>query len=323
VVWNSDKRPATAVAGNKSDQSVTLVAGQSVCVGRVRETNREPAAGESTGGAGLAGGALRFTNPMVPPQFARRIVERPKVVDLLDVVAGGSGMGKLRGSGIDTASGRRVEFIADKRCVDDGQYHFVSWNRLIDGVFIPDGWLGAVQVDSAENAFDGFPTTKGRSWGPIWARAAEDEPVGSEDDPNNWMQMMGRVERFAPQRRGLLCMHANAGITFDLAEIRRLHRATRPLRFQATAGLIDSSRMEKLDDGLADLWIIVDGRLKMKRVGLGRQDAPVIIDVDLADDGGFLTLAVTDGGDGITADWFVFGDPVLKMKPDGEKRLDR
>ncbi|MCD4726464.1 MAG: NPCBM/NEW2 domain-containing protein [Pirellulales bacterium] len=265
---------------------------------------------------GEGGSDLRLTRNAAaddPPKFARRIYEPPKLLDLLDIVAGGNGTSNRRGCGIDPATGRRDTFIADSRRVGDGQYWPVVWSRMIDGVFVPDGWLGAVQVDSAEDTFDGFPKTSGRTWGPLWARATDDVPIGPDDDANNWIHLMDRGERFTPERRGLLCLHANAGITFDIEAVRRMYRTVRPARFQATAGMIDSSRIKLDADGQTDLWIIVDGRLKMKRIGLRRQDGAMSIDVELGPRDRFLTLAATDGGDGITADWVVFGDPVLRM----------
>jgi hypothetical protein len=39
------------------------------------------------------------------------------------------------------------------------------------------------------------------------------------------------------------------------------------------------------------------------------------VDIRVGDRDRFLTLAVTDGGDGIDYDWVVFGDPQLKLVP--------
>ena len=50
------------------------------------------------------------------------------------------------------------------------------YNRLIDGVFVPDGGAGPVHLDSVGHRFDGFPQTTGDTFGSIWARAAEIKP---------------------------------------------------------------------------------------------------------------------------------------------------
>ncbi len=78
----------------------------------------------------------------VPPQFVRRLYQPPTELDLLDIVAGGNGLGRLRGSGIDQTSGiRQFGFSAEWRH-GDGQYRPVYWQELIDGVFVPDGRNG-------------------------------------------------------------------------------------------------------------------------------------------------------------------------------------
>ena len=42
----------------------------------------------------------------------------------------------------------------------------------------------------------------------------------------------------------------------------------------------------------------------------------------IRDEDRFLTLASTDGGNGVNADWIIFGDPRLEMRPveNGAKR---
>ncbi|MBN1393414.1 MAG: NPCBM/NEW2 domain-containing protein [Pirellulales bacterium] len=297
-IRDSDKRPATAATRDYERQ---LAAGESVRVSRVRAGTHHNLTTKEL---------VRFTHPTTPPKFVRRIHEPIRSIDLLDVVVAGGD--RRRGSGIDAASGRLLRFIADARTKGDGQFRPVLWSRIIDGVFIPDGRNGAVQVDSSGGAFDGFPETLGRTWGPLWARGAGDAPVGPDDDPKNWIHLMDRVEQFTPERRGLLCLHANAGITFDLEAVRRVMRWSGPMRFQAAAGMVGTSRAELDFDGQTDIWVVVDGRAAMKRDGLRRQDGAVSVDIELAPADRFLTLAATDGGDGITADWVVFGDPVLR-----------
>ncbi|NLF09270.1 MAG: hypothetical protein GX594_15025, partial [Pirellulaceae bacterium] len=298
---DSDQRPATAVAGSKSDQSVALVAGQSVRVGRVCETHQEPA----------TSAVVRFTQPTEPPQFARRLREPPKFIDLLDIVAGGDGTNGRRGRGISPADGRIMHEYVDARCLWIGQYNPVYAYRMIDGVFMPNGSNGQVQLDSAGHKFDGFPETLGRSWGSIWARAAKNESEQNVEE--GWIYSITDLEDFTPDSRGLLAFCPNVGLTFDLEEVRKRYPEARLKGFHAVAGLASSSLSPPMADGRADLWIFVDGHLKYKRIGLARKDGPVEIDIELTDADHFLTLVSTDGGDGIIADWLVFGDPVLRI----------
>jgi hypothetical protein len=59
--------------------------------------------------------------------------------------------------------------------------------------------------------------------------------------------------------------------------------------------------------------VFVDGQLKWKREKFQPSDGPLLVDVGLASDAHFLTLVVTDGGNGHSLDWGVFGDPILEL----------
>ena len=145
---------------------MTMVAGR----GRLQPTTilheNESARVEIVGGAdgrrwvlrGVAGSA---------PVFARRLVEPPKLLDLLDVVAGGDGTGHRRESGIDPGTGSQDRIFATYHR-SDPHYRPAFWQPLVDGVFIPDGRAGAVQLDTAGHAFAGFPPTTGVTYGSIW-----------------------------------------------------------------------------------------------------------------------------------------------------------
>jgi hypothetical protein len=136
---------------------------------------------------------------------------------------------------------------------------------------------------------------------------------------------MGRPEKLMPDGRGLLAICPNAGITFDLERIRQAHPGARPARFQAVAGLGDARRVfSSAGDGLADLWVFVDGRLTFKRLQLRPGDGAVKVDVELRPGDRFLTVVSTDGGDGPENDWVVFGDPILQLEPAAaQPRQDR
>jgi hypothetical protein len=247
----------------------------------------------------------------------RQIATAPKAIDLLDVVAGGDGKGRGRERGIDPTSGRqdRQFFPHDRQ--GNRRYWPVPWHKhkLIDGVFVPDTAAGAVQLDSAGHVFGKFPANTGKGYGSIWARAAVIKPGEGERGQGYWVYAMGLGFQFMPEKRGLLGMHANAGITFDLEAVRRAHPGAVPERFHAVAGLPNELDAFMAVGGLADVWVFVDGRLKFRRIGLCPQDGSVEVDVELGPRDRFLTLVSTDGGNGITSDWVVFGDPVLKMAP--------
>lgn len=252
-----------------------------------------------------------------PPKFVRRLIEPPKLLDLLDIVAGGNGTGNRRERGIDPVTGMEDPLYVPKYRGGDRQYWRVSWHKLIDGVFIPDGRAGAIQLDSAGHTFDGFPPTCGEAWGSIWARAAEvkQDKLKLAKNTIYWIYAMGSGEQFMPDRRGLLCFHANAGITFNLEAMRKMHPDVRPARFRATAGLVDGRFRKPSALGMADVWVFVDGRLKLKHMQLRPRDGTINVDVELGPHDRFLAIALTDGDANRSFDWVVIGDPVLLMTP--------
>jgi len=242
--------------------------------------------------------------------FVRKIIQQPTVLDLMDIVAGGDGTGQNRERGIDPATGMQdTFFLAQDRGGDPHKYMPVTWNRLIDGVFVVDGRAGAIQLDSAGHTFEAFPVTRGTAFGSIWARSVDVIPKDERTKiSKHWVYIIGPAKQYMPDNRGLLGLHPNAGITFDLAAIRRAQPGTRPTRFHAVCGA-------PRDYGLVDFWIFVDGQLKLNRMHVRTADGIIPVDIALSADNRFLTLVATDGGNDYHGDGFVFGDAMLHMIP--------
>ena len=161
-----------------------------------------------------------------------------KTLDLVDVVAGGNGFSGKRGRGIDPASGRIVDalwWLTGPPLRSDGQYHRVAGGPPVDGVCIPDGSKDMVQVDSAGHEFDGFQGTANATWQPIWAGGVIPKPFAVPDKSPSPSGIMGGVD-YASSGHGLIFLHANSVITFDLQAVRRANPGYRPLRFRAAAG---------------------------------------------------------------------------------------
>jgi hypothetical protein len=248
-------------------------------------------------------------------KFVRRLREPPKLLDLLDIVAGGNGLGNRRERGIDPTTGMEDPLFVPRNRGGDSEYKQVTWHKLIDGVFVPDGRTGKVRLDSAGHAFDGFPQTCAMAWGSIWPRAAEVKPDFRTMDRYYWVYAITNAKRFMPQGRGLLGIHSDTGITFDLEAIRRVHEGAAPSRLRALAGLGDVRRLKPdATTGLVDLWIFIDGKLTFKREQIRLQDGAIVLDQIIGPNDRFLTLVVTDG-DGLSRnyDFMVLGDPVLEM----------
>ena len=232
---------------------------------------------------------------------------------MVDLVAGGDGTTHRRGIAIDSltgASGARLHAGVFK---GDRQYHSVPNIPVLDGCFVPDGAKGPIQVDSAGDMYL-FPTTSNSSCG-VWAGGQV--PSWWATDSTSYIvpiqSTLANVD-YAQDIHGLLHIHSNAGLTLDLAAIRRLHPSSSLSRFRCIAGNSFVKSKSLPDKPLADLYVLVDGKPAFARRAFSPEDRPFVIEVTLQNTDRFLTLATTDGGDTIRFDWVLFADPVLDLK---------
>ena len=221
-----------------------------------------------------------------------------KGLNLADVVGGGNGFGSGNyRDGIDARN-------AKVQTRDFGKLGNVVTNKFspsafefIDGVFIPDGQNGAavIPVSSTGITITGIPTTSGNAWDMI-----RNGPVASQHSHE-----LDGID-FTKKGHAFLGLHANSGITFDLAAI-RLASGHDQLRFDAELGYFGA------DDGsYADAWIFLDGENVFEFKRLKRSDGLQKLKVEIPAKTRFLTLVSTDGGNGFGMDQIGFGDPQLK-----------
>jgi hypothetical protein len=176
---------------------------------------------------------------------------------------------------------------------------------FIDGAFVPDGSKGPVQVDSAGHTFE-FDATCNLSPNYVWSGSDPYHVFSSELDG---------IDYAAPDH-SILQMHANNGVTFDLDAIRRANPGQKVLRFVATVGNTETNSVKNpAISTTADFWVLVDGDVRNRRHGVNGCTGAFSVIVAIGDKDRFLTLASTDGGDGISCDWIIFGDPKLEMTP--------
>ena len=91
--------------------------------------------------------------------------------------------------------------------------------EFVNGVFIPDGDNGKAEipVSSTGITVTGLPKTSGKAWDMI-----RNGPVASQHSPE-----LDGID-FTRDDHSLLGLHANAGITFDLAAMRKVARLSEP-----------------------------------------------------------------------------------------------
>lgn len=222
-------------------------------------------------------------------------------LDLADIVGGGNGTGTgTTRQGLDPRD-------ASEQTKDLGRLDKVKTNQFaaaksefIDGVFIPDGLggKGVIPISSTGLTVTSLPKTSGEAWDLI-----RNGPVASQHSP-----VAGGID-FTKDGHSLLGLHANAGITFDLAAIRKSAGAG-VMRFTAKLAYFGQEGAN-----YADARLYLDGKKELEFLRLGRKDGLKDIDLILPETAGFLTLISTDGSDGIGHDQIGFGDPRIQPHP--------
>ncbi|MCE9555133.1 MAG: DUF1553 domain-containing protein [Planctomycetes bacterium] len=224
-------------------------------------------------------------------------------VNLADIVGGGNGFGSgKKGFGLDPRDGKLAKAGESFLDAPTGKYVRTK-SPLVDGVFVPDGGAGGrtpVQISSTGLHVQGLTSTNGKVWDFI-VNGPSAMQSGSTLDGVDYSST-GHTQ---------LALHANKGITFDLAAIRK-STGYRELKFQAVAGCASG--------GYSDFWVYVDDKLAASETGVTQTRGGTHLDIALGIDKRFLTLIATDGGNDISHDQIIFGDPLLVSLPDPTDR---
>lgn len=246
------------------------------------------------------GSVMRSAGGATPQAFVRSLSPPPSV-DLVDLICGGDGTTHRRSGAIDPMTGESGNLppvgVVD---AENNEYHPVAKLPAINGCFVPDG---SMKVDSAGDAFD-FGVTSDQSYYYLKAGGTFAWPQGNEQ----FRGILGGVDYSAPGH-GLIMIHPNCGVTFDLAALRRLHPGWKASSFQAVSGNCHTG----VGPGdPADILVLVDGVPQFARRGVLESDGAIHIDVALTDSDRFLTIAATCPGKAATHDWMILGDPRLE-----------
>jgi hypothetical protein len=270
---------------------------------------------------------IKSVSSIKPEDFVRAIPETHttvKIFDLVDAVSGGDGYSGGRSGKIDPTNGKCIpapdaEHLyvpgpQDRILTGDGKYHRVPERPFVDGVFIPNGEHGPVQVDSAGHTCDSFLATRNTSGGCMTAGG-----ILYLAPPQNGLKYIPTVLNgvdYSESPHGVIFMHSNQGITFDLDAIRQANADNKIVQFTSVAGNGSPERL------LFDVSVLIDGKVRFKRREINREFGALSINIPIHQQDRFLTLAATDGGNGIECDWVFFGDPQLKLIPErsGERR---
>jgi hypothetical protein len=251
--------------------------------------------------------------PVLQKEFARGIDTQTKTVwrgeriNLADIAGGGNGSGTgTLGAAIDPATGGLVAVSRREGRSFDERYVRALSNPLIDGVFVPNGKDGPVQISSTQITFGGFRETCGRFWQEL--SNGGKQLFGSMAEPD-YITLQGVP--YGDQERPALFMHSNLGITYDLQQVRRLVPGCRASEFTALCGIPEHSGSGYYS--LVDFLVLVDGRCVFRRDQVRHDSQPIPVKVEIGPQDRFLTLVVTDGGNGHYEDAAVYALPYLEL----------
>jgi len=242
-----------------------------------------------------------------------------RVLDLVDAVAGGDGTTGRRNAGIDPQTGKwqntPFDDDIDWTRTGDAEFHLIDRCPLVAGTFIPGLQGDASQLDPAGHTFTQLTVSEAFSYGQTWAGGYVPVP-GAQPELNT---IIDGVNYAAPSR-GLVRMHANSGLCFDLAEMRRRNPGLTTTRFRTGVSNREGTRRESTgnsDDTYAsiDVWVFVDGNLRYSQRDITTADGLIEIDLPLEDSDQYLTIVRTDGLNSTSYYWVLLCQPRIDLRP--------
>jgi hypothetical protein len=242
---------------------------------------------------------------------------RGQPIDLADVVGGGNGFGTGQlnrwleiNTGLDG-----TRFIVNERMTQvnqttDNRYHRVAHLPYVDGVFSPDADAGPVQVSSQGHVWRDCPKTCGMFFEDIF----NGDYISFGIDSHGFVL---KGQAYGTREHPGIALHSNAGITFDLEAMRTDMPGLEITEFKARCGISQDVRTHLDGDtqrGIADFWVLVDGKKRFEAVGMDVNSEPPEISVPLSRQERFVTLVTTDGNGRANFDWGFFAEPRLEVR---------
>lgn len=237
--------------------------------------------------------------PCRPSHFCRDLHQGEIGLDVADLVAGGDGRGSAVADGIDPRSGQLVSSPSIGDTVGNSRYHRVKLAPVIDGVFIPSD----DQVITSQGHRFRFPPTNGHGFDIIRRGGIE----GDFDIP----AIFDGIDYDTPNH-SILGMHANCGLTIDLAAVALNHPGMVVERFTSRVG--NSVDQKPNFIGLADFWVLIDGTMVKRYRDLTPKNRAEPIDVLIPAGSRFLTLVSTDVNKDNHFDCVNVGDPKIHLR---------
>ena len=178
-----------------------------------------------------SGGRIADAPELDVLSFARELpttadVVRANQISLVDLLSGSAG-NRRRLAGVIAPDSGDSDLHPWLRVDGPGYslasgYRETSWHPFVDGVFIPFETGADTRIDSSGNTVD-LPASTGRTWGPIWSRRRMPgvTQVASQEDYWGTDTLDVVIARLSECETGMIGIHSNAGVTFDLEAVRR------------------------------------------------------------------------------------------------------
>jgi len=250
----------------------------------------------------------------------RRFVWRGENLNLASIVAGRDGFQEVGSlSGLNPTNGKYTSSVIENIRKANPTYNLMADSAFIDGVFVPDGGSGPIQITSLGHTFD-CPDTSG-----IFTHEIAAYKGDIKDQATTIPPVIIHGQTFPNE--SIVQLHSNIGITFDLQAIRQSLPNLELKSFKAWGGLTEERAYLKKDRPDIDFWVLVDGQIKYERKMLQIEDGPVSFEIELYPQNRFLTLIVTEGFRGVNDnrthpyanDFFYLINPELTLKEKSER----
>lgn len=267
--------------------------------------------------AGFAAKASHAGISVVPAaqvrlHFVQTLISAPLKLNLVDMIAGGNGLGCRTGVGINASNGQVGNLVPSGDRPGDGVYHRITSIPILSGCFVPGSSRGPAQIDPIGNRFQ-FPTSVNNVFGNIWAGGIV---PWLNSPPTFPISTILRGTNYATYPNDVLVIHSNAGLTFNLNAIHRIYPRIPIRSFHAILGdsFVGADSYDHIARPKADVFVLADGKLLFKKIGINGEDAPTHVDLKIPLNTHFLTLVTTDGGDGTADDWVLWCNPGIDLQ---------
>lgn len=238
-----------------------------------------------------------------------QFVWRGQPLSLADVAGGGNGFGTAApNTGIDLKTGTLIHENSERRERGPKGYIPVPELPFVDGVFVPVG-PDPVQLTSQGQTYDAFGNSNEKYYIPIGPYKTVNMYFSGG---NQWKYDTPLLlESCNGPNFTNLCLHANAGITFDLQTIRRAYPFVNIKQFSTLLGISKDKASTAV--AAADFYVFVDGQLRFVKKDVSTKNSPHATVVSLQPQDRFLTLVCTEGKENV-GDWSLFVNPVLELE---------